>query len=721
MTVVAILIASALLAFDVPLSEPAYSPVCENRFAAIAASQDTMLAVWSNSHTGFSGLPFGSVQGVALEKNGTPVFVDPFYPEMVPALPAVASDGANFLVAMNDLGRIDIRIVDWSGFPLTGLVNVVTPVRYESPTRLNFIATHVETSWNGSHYVVFGTVVESDGGDVPVNTPHAKVAIIDGDGNILHRSSIDGAVIEAVAPAGPGRMLLVWSVDGRVWRAFVDDNGVMSAPVALPADMTAGTVAVASDGNGFLIVWIAAGIAGLQLDATGATEGTPFAIAPSIPFRDPAVIWDGTSYVVVASTDFGLKAVRVMPGGRAGTPFVVADQGSQPAVAVTSDGDTVVLFTIACGSIASTMIPKGVERTASEESHFVSIRVNSQSTPTLIRTASGYQTFWLESPANGGRSVRTVFIRANGVRGTVRTVSDPASFPTYAALKLGDGSALFWTEQEPDPYRNVIYFIRFDSRGEAIEPRRRIAEGPFIFTMKAVSDGSQILLTMLQSRETSIVLDVWSVFVKPDGAAQDKRLLSDGVAAADDHADAAGANGFLTVWRELHNDGLELVATTVAHDGSHGERRSVLRTTFDPAPRNLTLGSGPSGFLLAWTVYAGNGSTEIRARKLDESGAPSGPVLTVTSTLGLLDGLKVVSAPDGDHLTWTDATSLLASTIADLPSPARTLATLPFPLYGSDYLLQDDSPIALVASVSNQRRLFLHSFAPPARRRAVRH
>ncbi|HEX2834173.1 MAG TPA: fibronectin type III domain-containing protein [Thermoanaerobaculia bacterium] len=126
--------------------------------------------------------------------------------------------------------------------------------------------------------------------------------------------------------------------DGSVVRAMLDAAGVLSPVHVLRANAgAAGDVAAASNGHVLLVAW--RGANGIEMMLDDASLPTLFGIS-----SDPAIAWNGESFVVPYEDD-GIHAALVFPTGSFGlTPIISAEDAHELRVAAHRDGSTAILW-----------------------------------------------------------------------------------------------------------------------------------------------------------------------------------------------------------------------------------------------------------------------------------------------------------------------------------------------------------------------------------------
>jgi hypothetical protein len=179
-----------------------------------------------------------------------------------------------------------------------------------------------------SSFAVRDRFIEADGGLSAATGP------------IVTRT--EGLFAMDVAASATG-FAMVWATRLGQWFSLLSSTGELTGTtVSLPVPQTVSSIALASDGTGFLAVWNAqdttpAGAArlsgaGVLLDTLPLTISNPEATTSGGEITQPDVVWDGTSYVVAWTErvadggGFGVYVRRVDTDGGVG-PITLREGG----------------------------------------------------------------------------------------------------------------------------------------------------------------------------------------------------------------------------------------------------------------------------------------------------------------------------------------------------------------------------------------------------------
>src|SRR2546430_1988811 len=196
-----LLAALPLFASEIPLGDVSYQGTCEANRSRAASNGHTFYGAWTFRHVGLATIS-GTVRGAATDTDGALLTPTEHNIGGDPGLTAVASNGDDYLVAVDYAGGLSVRRVDARGIPITPLATLSAGVG--GYTLFPSVGSSVAASWNGSHFLVVGTIAIGSG-----NQLHGSLlaATIDEAGNTVQSRTItDNASVLDAAPAGPGRM-----------------------------------------------------------------------------------------------------------------------------------------------------------------------------------------------------------------------------------------------------------------------------------------------------------------------------------------------------------------------------------------------------------------------------------------------------------------------------------------------------------------------------------
>jgi hypothetical protein len=318
-------------------------------YPTVASNGVDFLVVWQDSRSGTSYDIYGarvSGTGVVRNPSGIPILTDAYSQYT----PAVAREGANFLVVWQDFRSNDIygtrvnstgTVLDTSGI----LISTATG----SPR--NPAVAHDGTNF----LVVWENYSRADGPDIYGARVSGTGTVLD-TGNISISTSVNGQYTPAVAHDGTN-FLVVWqdyrSGNSDIYGVRVSEAGTVLDTNGIPISTAANdqySPAVAHDGTNFLVVWHDSrsgysDIYGARVSSTGTvldTGGIPISTATNYQ-EYPAVTHDGTNFLVVwqdyrSSTNYDIYGARVSSTGTVldtgGIPISAAANGqSNPAVA----------------------------------------------------------------------------------------------------------------------------------------------------------------------------------------------------------------------------------------------------------------------------------------------------------------------------------------------------------------------------------------------------
>src|SRR5258706_11566534 len=177
-------IALPLFASEIPLGDVSYDGTCEANRSRAASNGHTFYGAWTFTHVGFAQIS-GTVGGAATDADGALLTPTEHNIGAGPGLTAVASNGDDYLVAVDYAGGLSVRRVDARGIPITALATLSSGVGGYS--LFPSVGSSVAASWNGSHFLIAGTV-SADSGSALHNALLA--ATIDDTGHAVQTRTI---------------------------------------------------------------------------------------------------------------------------------------------------------------------------------------------------------------------------------------------------------------------------------------------------------------------------------------------------------------------------------------------------------------------------------------------------------------------------------------------------------------------------------------------------
>ena len=662
--------------------------------------------------------------------------------------PQAASDGTDFLVTWIDIhdgsGKEVVRAarVDRSG-------NVLDPVgiRVSPPGVPSFAPAVVPpvVAWNGSVYVVFWPFGLPGGGQ------GVRAARVDRDGHVLDAltSNITTGLWRAGAVAAAGdRMLLVTSAaQNRVTGWLLNDRGDRLTSAFVPPGPRGvdSQAAVASNGRAFLVAGLHAEDGGNFVaitpvsrdDVPGPTRIVP---AGTIP---PAVVSNGGDYLVTyADRDGALIAERVDEQGalvsRSVLPYRV--EPSRQPLSAAAYGSGYVIATPA-PSVTAFQVDAGGNFIAA-----ISVTSHDSAIEPVALASNGSETLaaWTETPF-GPLGASEVFARLVGERGEGALVSRAAA--AQRGVKLAtDGATVFavWLEQQagipplhaPAPYPSVRCG-RFTRDGVALDGDGIVlgqsgssdnvavtfdghdylvawaeVEPPVLRYARVAPDGRLLdptprtidiqpgfggIALASNGRESLLIFPPFDFGLRAAVIAQDGsvRGFPDRVSwerDPDSHPAAAwGGSVWLAAWEVLvpipHARNLDPQALPEIHAARLGATAEPLDAmpivVSDKGAIRPAIASDGDGFLVAWSGFI------VRARRVGADGALGDPVAFSTGNY------PAVTARDGDYVVaWIDGADIVFAPLS-APSLRLSLAT------GADAL----SRVALLGSFAAYDRV----------------
>lgn len=275
---------------------------------------------------------FASVRRVALyvapvDRDGTPgspsVILRDTALESRPQVPYAAFDGSRFVVAYTIEDAFSGRDAAIVGIDGTG--RVVAPVARVAVRGGNQTATGLACA--GRHCAV--VIGDRDRGD-----EGGTLYLIDRSTTLtLGGPLLDPQSLPTIAASANGYMIAWWEDEATQRRLYASRvaadgsflDGVGIALASLPMAIEPQRPAIASDGDGWLVVWSDSRVHGVRISSAGAKlDAVPIEILNG---NNPAVAWNGSRYLVVSEEQAAIPMAFVGRDGRvsARAPFIPPD------------------------------------------------------------------------------------------------------------------------------------------------------------------------------------------------------------------------------------------------------------------------------------------------------------------------------------------------------------------------------------------------------------
>jgi MYXO-CTERM domain-containing protein len=579
-----------------------------------------------------------SVDGVVLDPGGVAVSTNTGNRELAPA---IAFDGTNFLVVwgvgMGSNGRIAGARISAAGKLLDTTSIVVSSI--SSP--YTEAQSQPAVIFDGTNYLVAWQDDRSSPWDIYANHVTPAGAPLDGTGFVVANTT-DQELQPAIGFAGGGNALIVWTD----W----------------PADSSGDTV----------IYGRFVGPAGTLLDTAALTLANAAGTQ-----RDPAVTFDGTSYLVVwgdqrVTNTSKLYATRVSTDGAvmdpAGLPLIGTPASQSTPALVTGGGQTLLTWT------DSTVRAARLDLAASSKDGGgfpLSAAPNTQVDPDAAFDGTNYLVVWTDSRLGTPSIVGTRVSRQGAVLdvGGIQ-ISSGAVVQQLAAVAWNGSSYLVaWGGSKAGARRVGADGTVLDSADIDL---------PGLSFSDVASNGTDFLVVGGSTASTG---DIAGLRVGGGGALLDAAPFTINAATGDQYLPMATFDGthYVVVWLDYGA-------------GSHpfGARVTSAGQVLDPNGIQLTVPTGTEyqskpdvtsdGVGTSFAVWEDSRGYAIRGTRLDTSGNvldPAGAMVVMTPS-----GYDMLSAPaiafDGtnylvgqvDHVLNTSFSSVSYNLFADRVTPA---------------------------------------------------
>jgi hypothetical protein len=598
---------------------------------ALAWNGTNFLVVWEDNRPGASTTPdiYGtrvSAAGSVLDPTGIAISTAADWQ----SVPAVAWDGTSFLVVWRDHRSGSFFEPDIYGARVSGTGSVLDPTGIAISTATDEQSLPA-VAWNGANFLVVWSDHRSGTNyDIYGARVSATGSVLDATG-IPVSAAANSQSSPAVAWNGTN-FLVVWD-DWRsgsccdVYGARVSGAGSVLDAAGLAISTAAGGQTepeLAWNGTNFLVVWqdgrsggfVEADIYGTRVSAAGSVlDSTGIAISTSANDQtSPAVAWNGTDFLVVwadrrSGTNYDIYGARVSATGSVldatGIPIsTAANSQSLPAVAwngtnflvVWSDARTDVDFTDIFGArvsaTGSVLDATGIP---------ISTAASSQSSPAVAWNGTDFLVVWedgrsgsfIDSDIYGARvSTAGSVLDATGIPITT------ASFVQYAPAVAWNGITFLvvWSDLRSGSSFD-IYGARVNGTGSVLDPTGlAISSAADSQAAPAVASWSEQFLVAWQDLRSGTDYDIYGAGVGPNGTVAQPAGFPISTAAGDQtEPDLAVRYHFLVAWRDRRSGtNYDLYGTRVSPAGAVQEPAGfpVAASARDEGAPTVTGGAG---------------------------------------------------------------------------------------------------------------------------------
>jgi len=606
-----------------------YAPAEQNQlYPAVASNGANSLIVWADERSGSGADIYGtrftgqSASGSVLDPAGLVIAAAASSQKV----PAVCSDGTDYLVAWTDLradsGDIyvcrvtsDGSVLDPEGIPVS------TAAGYQGEPAIAF---------DGTYYLVVWSDLRGGGADIYGARVTQDAGVLDPSGIALLTDSADQTA-PAVCYDG-SNVLLVWadtrsSPYGDIYGARIDSEGTLldsaGFPISLAQDWQ-GSPAVAPGVNEALVVWEdrrggpTTDIYGSRVSHEGAVlDSAGFAIATSSWYEfDAKATFDGTQYLVVWTDAVAHGNVL---GGR-----------------VTTDGTVV--------DTPGFYISHGGEYAGS---------------PTVAFDGTYRLVAWSDVRAGmADNSVSAARVDGNGnlLDPTGIPVSNAASSQKLPAAEFGGTEFLVaWGESRAGV--SDIYGIRLTPDGAAADSTSiRISPTSGEQAVAAAAyGGSDYLVVWEQGRLRE--RDVCGARVGHDGAVLDTAGILISGSPWEQCAPAVESDGtdFLAAWQDWRNSGYDIYCARVSQSGTVLDTTGLAVCTSSGEQVTPAVAYNGTDYLVLWQNQD-IGIRDIYGGRVNRQGVVLDPDgFIVSATAG--DEEQPAAASDGNNflVVWADS------------------------------------------------------------------
>jgi hypothetical protein len=608
-------------------------------------------------------------------------------------LPAVASNGTGFLVVWREQHgllrgvRVDVNGVIRDSRPLT-----------LGTMRFTFSAGTPSVASDGDDYVAAYACGESI-------RPAVCFTHVDADsGAVTPRGTIDQAENAVIASNGTGYLAAYTNRSRGVDAVPLRADGTFAGDALTVTSAPAFTPAIAANGTNYFVVFGTNNLLeGVLLSERGfrAQRQRLSDVAPS---HDYAVASDGSGFMVVwlerlPSSHTQTRAAVVSAGGAASPSFVAAPLSSGFDYAMAWDGaDYVVTMTTLARNIARMKI--GLPPAP------IADRLRRVGESAIAATPQTALVVWTNQHGNSAVIEGRLFTRDEGSPIITLSVAVTAQ-QSPAAMHNGARTVVAWDENVgAEPVRKV-FVQRLDANGLPLDGRGLpVGESPARHQLRPALAGGIVAWVEVDAFAAGDLRgQVWASVLDFSGApVGPPRFI--GEAAATSRVAVAAPNGPLQyiVWESAQG---KIMAARIAPYARIGYDPTPFAISSGPNDRDPVVASHSRGFVVAWNREDRNISC------IPGCQFPTSIHAAAFTEWGDLVGTYAISAPDASQpvLTWNGSEHVLFWT--DLPTGeayAQKLATTGTPIGAARPLGRMQIEAADWAPAQNEYRIAFWGF-----------
>jgi hypothetical protein len=584
-------------------------------------------------------------EGVVLDREGIEVCTASGSQE----LPAVAFDGANYLVVWDDTrnGALD----DIYGARVTPDGNVLDPTGFAISTadRHQYEPAIV---FNGADYLVTWTDSRAGSGEFDIyGTRVSPARVVRDTAGIPIAVGAQMSLRPAVAFDGTN-CLVAWQ--SGLMSGFTDVRGARVSPAGTvldpdgiavtTADSSQSSPAVAFDGTNYLVVWEdgrngpTADIYGARVSPGGSVLDTAGITVSSADLWQgtPSVAFDGTNYLVAwddlrgtASTD--VYAARLSRDGVLLDPtgFVVSGAGNEQTIpALACDGtNCLAVWTDARSTSSSDVYGARITPSAAVLDTFgiaVTATVNVQNCPAAAFDGTNYFVAWADD-RNGDYDIYGARISPTG------TVLDPAALAVSAAAGHqgypvvgfdGTNYLVAWEDERRGRYSD-IYGARVTPDGVVLDPAGiAVSLATNLQRAPAIAYDGADYLVVWQDFRTASWFQIYGARVTTGGEVLDTAGIPISTLSVYQYAPAVAFDGTncLVAWQDNRvSQYSDIYSARVSPAGVVLDPSGNLVTAAPYGQRYPSIAANGTHCLVAWDDNR-NGNGDIYGARVDSAG-----------------------------------------------------------------------------------------------------
>jgi hypothetical protein len=609
--------------------------------------------------------------------------------------PAAASDGTNSLVVWSD-GRSEPT--DIYGARLAPDGAVLDPAGIVISSAANGQTSPAVAS-DGAGYLVAWADQRGDSSDIYVSRVNSEGLVLDPAG--IPVSLAAGLQREPAATFDGTNYLVVWTDErgggADIYGARVTPGGVVVDTSGIPliaAPEYQTTPAVAYDGTNVLLVWadtrndILGDIYAARVTSEGAVlDSTGFVVSAASNWQGgPAIAFGRGEALVVwhdqrAGTDVDVYGSRITSAGEvldtSGVEIsTITNNQWFPKVAF--DGTNYLVVWVDAAGHANIFGGRvGTDGSVLDPQGFLVSDGEYEATPAVTFNGTHNAVVWYDlHPGAGGYDIYAARVNGEGVLLDPRSIALSNSAITQRRPKAASGEAEFLVVWDEIRERSRgIHGVRLTPEGGVFDTLGiRVSPAGGDQSVPAVARGTRDFLVVWEEGR-SRDRDVRGARVRADGVVMDPTGILISGASWEQCAPevASDGNDFLVVWQDWRNNDYDIYCARVSHSGTLLDTAGIAVCTADGWQITPTVAGNGTDYLVLWQSRT-TSDYDLYGARISPQGVVLDPEGFVVSVAPGIQQQPAAASDGADFLVvWSDARNVDCNVYAARVTAAGTV------------------------------------------------